>query len=559
MEFYLLLSLLLWLSNLCLYIYLIFDHTYLWQIKEYRFDRMSSSLKNELKLRSLFSILAIFKTVLLISSLLLFIHLNIYSLILACIDLALNIFLTSVIIQRFITKKFRRPKVSIRNLLILLSTLGLTILCLIYPVYLATNFPSPDLSIFLIGYFGIVNNTLLLLSFTFVSLVVLLTTPLAQYKRGKIISAAKQKLRKMPELKIIGITGSYGKTGTKEMLIKILSTKYKLGFTQENMNTEVGVALSVLENLPPDSEIFIYEAGAYKKGEIAKCTSIASPDIAIVTNVGKAHLDIFKSVENIALAKFELPNGLKPTGIAILNNDNFYTKEMAKKINNKSLFFHTDEDNEFVEPDNNRRILSIFDIDWNEPEVRFKVALEDTTISFQTKIVGRLQLRNLGAVLLTCLELGFTLKELSILLGDLIFESSHYKVYEGQSGVKIIDDGYNTNPEGFESAITHLKILDAKYKILITRGIPEMGKELKPVYFALKENIHSSVNVFITTDKNFFEIINQDKPAGFTAYYIPDNDKLTETIKKYLNQNSAVLIEGRINPGLHQFIKLYNK
>ena len=95
------------------------------------------------------------------------------------------------------------------------------------------------------------------------------------------------------------------------MLYKILSTKYKVAYTPKNMNTTIGIAQSILSEISDETEIFIAEMGAYKKGEIKKSTDLIAPDISIVTNVGNAHLDIFGSTNNIAKTKFEIVQGLK--------------------------------------------------------------------------------------------------------------------------------------------------------------------------------------------------------------------------------------------------------
>lgn len=598
MEYFALVSIFFWISNIALFLMLLCEQTYLVQIKEYRLDRLKSYFKNEFKINKWVAFIYFFKFLALVSSIWLVFQPNLINITLIIIDFGLNVYLTSRVIQSLISKKIQFPKKSIRNLLILSIGMLFFVLPLIYSLNLSfkaeniykgsTNnsiydfnglgedvkkiannefkgeisnneeIKRIDLGLFLVTFLTFTNNFLLLFTFPIVIIGMLMTSPIAAYKRKRIINKAKAKITSMDNLKVIGITGSYGKTSTKEILVKILSQKFKVGFTKENMNTEVGIALSVINNLPVDSDFFVYEAGAYKKGEIQKCVKIASLDYAIITNVGKAHLDIFGTIENIAEAKFELLTGLKTNGKAILNNDNFYTKEMAKNIANETFFNHTDEDQEFIEP-NSKNILSIYDIIWNEPDVKFKVKFKDQDILMETKLVGRLQIKNLAAAILCCLNCGFELEELKIIIKDLIFESSHYKVYTGKSGVRILDDGYNSNPEGFKSALMHLKLSTTKIKILMTRGIPEIGNSIKNIYFNLKDEIYSSANIFITTDKDFFEIIELDKPKNFKSFLIDNEfEDIKTKLSPYLSIDSTILIEGRINPKLHEFIKEYN-
>lgn len=597
MEYFSLISMFLWISNLALLLKLLLEQTYFLQIKEYRIDRIKSFFKSEYKFEKKAITLFIFKIIVMISSIWLILQPNLLNIIIITTDFTLNVYLTSTIFQKFLTRKLQYPKKSIRNLIILSFGLLILSLPLIYSLNLSfkaeriykgntssiyntkdigkdiskiiTNelkgeslnkdeIKKVDLGLFLVTFLSFTNNLVLLVSFPIVFIGMIMTSPLAKFKRNKIINKAKEKINSFDNLKIIGITGSYGKTSTKEILVKILSKKFKVGFTKENMNTEVGIALSILDNLPTDSNFFVYEAGAYKKGEIKKCVEIAPLDYAVITNVGKAHLDIFHTVENIASAKFELLTGLKTNGIAILNNDNYYTKEMSKKISNETFFYHTDEDQEFIEP-SIKNLLSVYEIEWNEPNVKFKIKYKEETIEIETQIVGRLQIRNLAAAILCCLNCGFNLKELKILLKEMIFESSHFKIYEGNSKIKIIDDGYNSNPEGFKSALLHLKISSTKNKILITRGISEIGKEINNIYFNLKEDIYSSANIFITSDTNFYKIIDQDKPKGFKTILINNDIENSKTkLKPFINDNSTILVEGRINPKLCEYIKVYN-
>ncbi|MBI2051684.1 hypothetical protein HYT33_02890, partial [Candidatus Roizmanbacteria bacterium] len=233
----------------------ILDFTYLFQTKEYRFDRFLSFVKEE----GIFHILY--------------------------------------------TRRIRLPAKTPRNFLILLFAAAASIL--IFPFLLTLSVPLLLVRLFL--------SPVSALFFT--ALLVLATAIPARIRRKQIIQKA-DKLVKKSNAVFIGITGSYGKTTTKEFLAHILSAKYRVGKTEANLNTDIGIAISVLKNLKPDTQFFVAEIGAYKKGEIAKACKIIKPKFAIITAIGNQHLDLFGSKKNLILAKKELLDVLPKEGRA---------------------------------------------------------------------------------------------------------------------------------------------------------------------------------------------------------------------------------------------------
>src|SRR3989344_7636431 len=141
--------------------------------------------------------------------------------------------------------------------------------------------------------------------------------PLEIYYKNKIMDKARQKLAGLPNLKIIAITGSYGKTSTKDILYTLLWKKFRVVKTPKSFNTPMGLAQTILDYLKPNTQIFIAELGAYKIGDIKKLTKFLNPTIGVITAIGPQHLERFGSLENIAKAKMELFENLPPGGVAI--------------------------------------------------------------------------------------------------------------------------------------------------------------------------------------------------------------------------------------------------
>ncbi|MDE5869605.1 MAG: hypothetical protein K2H18_05180, partial [Muribaculaceae bacterium] len=172
--------------------------------------------------------------------------------------------------------------------------------------------------------FTIALGTLLLLticSFIPVILADIILMPVEKIINQRYINDAKKILKSMPDLKVIGITGSFGKTSTKHYLQRILSEKYDVLITPGSYNTPMGVVRTVREHLKPFNEVFICEMGAKQKGDIDEICRIAHPHCGIITAVGPMHLETFKSIENVQATKFELADDLPSDGFIVVNND----------------------------------------------------------------------------------------------------------------------------------------------------------------------------------------------------------------------------------------------
>ncbi len=154
-----------------------------------------------------------------------------------------------------------------------------------------------------------------------ISLAIILLMPVEYAVNRWYVNDARRILHSMPHLKVIGITGSYGKTSTKHYLYRILSERFSVVMTPGSYNTTLGVVRTIRERLKPYTEVFIVEMGAKQPGDIAEICDLVHPSIGIVTAVGEQHLESFKSIENVRRTKFELIDSLPSDGIAILNDD----------------------------------------------------------------------------------------------------------------------------------------------------------------------------------------------------------------------------------------------
>lgn len=294
----------------------------------------------------------------------------------------------------------------------------------------------------------------------------LLNRPAENAVRRHYIRQAKQKIAELPNLTVIGITGSYGKTGTKYILERLLSQKYNVLMTPASYNTTMGVVKVIRENLTAAHDIFICEMGARNRGEIREICEIVKPHYGIITSIGPCHLETFGSIDAVLQTKFELCDALPPDGVLFLNNDNEY---LAKKtdIPRKTVRYGLNRDGADYFAD----ILSL-----SEQGTSFCVHTPDAeSFELQTKLLGAHNITNVLGCVALARHLGVDVP--SLLLGAKRIEGAPHRLslIRGDRYV-IIDDAFNSNPAGAKAALDVLSHFEGE-KILITPGMIELGEE----------------------------------------------------------------------------------
>ena len=277
---------------------------------------------------------------------------------------------------------------------------------------------------------------------------------------------AQNKLNSINGLKIIGITGSYGKTSSKNILSDILNIKYNALATPKNLNTYNGLIMTVNNHMDKFCEIFIAEMGAYVKGEIAGLCKLVKPKYGILTKIGTAHLESFGSEQNIIDGKFELIESLPSDGFGILNGDD--PKQVNYKLKNNVKIIWVGIDN----PDVDVRATNI---KCNSKGTSFDVVFkgDDNEYHFETRLLGKHNVYNI----LEAIACG---KEFGIDILDLIKAVKGVKTIEHRLELKkvsnfhMIDDAYNSNPEGAKRALEVLSMMDG-LKVVVTPGMIELG------------------------------------------------------------------------------------
>ena len=570
----------------------IFHATYIWQIKEYRVDRIISHLrfKEEESIRD--HSLNLLQYGLFITSLVFFVQPANVFLVVPALTFASYWIEVFNVMQSAAAKKLIYPKKSIRNLLIVTFSFFVLVLPILIPINFVRNIYQDKIGEesqetagiepvtvedFLIQenvddngnktiplvFAVLIGSSLLMIAADFaspaiVSLFAIATEPLAQIKRKRMISAAKGKIKKHKGFKVIAITGSYGKTTTKEILFELIKDNFKTVRTRENFNSPVGVAQEVIRGLSPETEVFIAEMGAYKKGEIAASTKILEPDISIVTSIGPQHISLFGSLENIVRAKYEIIENLKKGGLAIFNANNEYCVRMAADVDTdkrKTMYYVIDE--QIGNPENSNASgpsggNMLFAVNIKEVKDGFKFDLKLKNKSYPTyfKIAGIHNISNLLAAVAAALELGMDLASIAAKIPHIEISGLHLSWKTGLNSTRVLDDSYNSNIAGFNSALDILDKQKSKGKnILITRGIIELGKEKQEVYKNLAEKIAKTIDLMITSDKQLIENVELHPGKTEIAYAKLPDDYYNKIIK-IVKEDDIILLEGRLSPAL---------
>ena len=277
---------------------------------------------------------------------------------------------------------------------------------------------------------------------------------------------AMNRLSSMNNMPVIGITGSYGKTSSKNILADLLNVRYNAFATPKNFNTTYGLINTINNYLDKFNDYFIAEMGAFKRGEIKEICDLVKPKYGILTCVGTAHLESFGSRENIQKGKFELIESLPSDGIGILNGDDPYQRSYQLKNNCKIVWIGIESEEVDIRATN---------IELSHKGTSFDCIVDNQKYHFETKLLGKANVYNILASIALGRELGVSMEQLMIGTKK-INVIEHRLELKKYGNINIIDDAYNSNPVGSKMAIEVLSMMPGK-KIVVTPGMIELGPD----------------------------------------------------------------------------------
>lgn len=271
---------------------------------------------------------------------------------------------------------------------------------------------------------------------------------------------------------VVAITGSNGKTTTKEMTHAIVSRCFRTLSTSGNFNNQIGLPLTLLE-LSRSHQWAVLELGMNNPGEIRRLSEICMPDIGVITNIGPAHLEGLGSLEGVMHAKTELLENIKPNGTVVLNVDDPKLLDLAGKTSKKVLLFGFSEDADI-------RAISVKK---NGPRTSFTLSMPTESLSIDLKIAGDFMVSNALAASAIGYLLGLTAEEIKAGLEEFNPVQGRMNVFKTKCGIHIIDDTYNANPGSMESAIMTLNSLKGEQRGMVVAGdMYELGEHAEPMH-----------------------------------------------------------------------------
>ncbi|MCM1337996.1 MAG: UDP-N-acetylmuramoyl-tripeptide--D-alanyl-D-alanine ligase [Candidatus Amulumruptor caecigallinarius] len=317
-----------------------------------------------------------------------------------------------------------------------------------------------------------------------------LLKPVESRINGRFVEDARRILRSMPELKVVGITGSYGKTSTKHFLTRILAEKYDTLMTPGSYNTTLGVVRTIRELMKPYTEVFVCEMGAKQPGDIAEICDLVHPSVGIVTAVGEQHLESFGSIDNVQRTKFELVDALPADGLAVVNND--FEKCAERPVSNTECIRYG-----ITAPHGAR--FTAKDIRYSPRGTEFTVVDTQTGLELplSTALVGECNISDLLAAVIVALRLGVEPQKIAYAVSHIEPVEHRLQVKHTPGGITIIDDAYNSNPAGSRMAMEVLRQMTGGRRIVITPGMIELGDKQEELNERLGVHIATAADVAI--------------------------------------------------------------
>lgn len=358
------------------------------------------------------------------------------------------------------------------------------------------------------AYFFSIMGSALLFSNVLMLVANVINMPLERFINYGYYRDARSVLRSHKRLIVIGVTGSYGKTSVKNYLYRMLSEHYNVLITPGNYNTLLGVVRTVRESLRPYHDIFIVEMGAKQRGDIREICDLVHPTIGVISSVGEAHLETFGSVANIQKTKFELVNALPDSGLALINYDSENIRSFKGVKSACTLMSYGIQSAEAQ--------LRAEYVEYSNQGLAFSLVMRNGTKQhFTSPLLGGGNVLNLIAGVAVSDYLGVSAKKIRVAIADLQPVEHRLSVMKG--AITILDDAYNSNPEGARMALEVLRDFargEGAKRIVITPGFVEMGERQYEANKGLGRDISACVDYAIVVNKLNREAIVEGLAEG---------------------------------------------
>jgi UDP-N-acetylmuramoyl-tripeptide--D-alanyl-D-alanine ligase len=334
--------------------------------------------------------------------------------------------------------------------------------------------------------------------------------------------------------RVIGVTGSAGKTTTKEMVAQVLAAKFKVLKSAGNLNNAFGVPLQLLR-LEMEHEVAVIEMGMNHAGEIAALAKIAEPDWGVVSNVAPVHVEFFaEGIVGVARAKYELIKALPTDGVAVLNFDDEFVKGFGRGLGERAVFYGTNEGAD---------VRAVHIAEMGAEGVVFTVEAKGERASVQLQLLGRHNVLNALAAIAVGLRSGISLDECTAALGQMRAGDKRGELVLWR-GATLIDDCYNSNPRALDAMVDALMAMPAERHVVVAGEMLELGAAAAELHAECGRRMaERGVGVVVGVRGAAAALVEAAKSAGSEAVFVADAVEAGEWLKENVRECDAVLLK----------------
>ena len=348
--------------------------------------------------------------------------------------------------------------------------------------------------------------------------------------------------RSLYNIPVIGITGSVGKTSTKDIIASVMSTKYNVLKTEGNYNNEIGLPLTVLKL--KEHNALVLEMGMSALGEISLLTNIAKPTTGVITVIGSSHIGELGSRENILKAKLEILEGLDKSGSLIINNDNDLLNlwNSNNNDNHKHITYGIESES----------TLNAKNIDIREDGSSFDIEINGAYYTVNVPVAGRHFINNALAAIAVGLENKIEPEKIIEGISKFSLTKRRMEIIRNKNNVTIINDCYNASYESVKAALEYLSSISANRKIAVLGDVLELGEFSKQMHQKMGEEvINNNIDILVTVGKEAKAIAElvKDKSKKIEVYSYDNNIDASNLLREIMKENDIILVKA--SNGMH--------
>ncbi|SCV21710.1 UDP-N-acetylmuramoyl-tripeptide--D-alanyl-D-alanine ligase [Bacillus cereus] len=353
--------------------------------------------------------------------------------------------------------------------------------------------------------------------------------------------------RREINVKVIGITGSNGKTTVKDIIGGVLSSTYRVHKTKGNLNSQIGLPLTILE-MKQDTEFLILEMGMSEKGQIRNLSRIAQPDVAIITMIGQSHLETLGSGEEIAKAKLEIVEGLKDDGLFLYNGDEPLLSRNNNMLDIKCKSFGEKDTNDLY-PNN---------VQLDEYGVHFKLN-GSTKVQYDVPLHGKHNILNAIIGIVVGRFYNVSTEKIQESMQQINITNMRFQFLTAKTGFTIINDAWNASPSSMKAAIETLVKLNAyEKKIIVIGDMLELGKKAETYHREIGKMLNEESIQYVFTYGELAETVVEEARKNYHTGKVQSFDnkaKIAEEVLKVITKKDVVLLKGSRGMALEEIVQ----